>query len=90
MKTKNQISESIKRTMLENVVYGIADLRPVRTQVEDFRAQMVTNFIYEQYFILVLSTTQAYDAQYATKAISSGTRRSIYNSELQYPIPYLH
>ena len=56
------MSDSIKYTMLENIVSGIADLRAVTIQAAQFRAQMGTNLIYEQYCTLVLSATQAYMA----------------------------
>ena len=34
------MSDSIKHTMLENVVNGIADLRAVKIQAAQFRTQM--------------------------------------------------
>ena len=70
----DRMSDSIKHTMLENAVSGIADLRAVKTQAAKFRAQLGTNLTYEQYCTLVLSATQAYDAQHITNATSRGTR----------------
>ena len=62
------MSDSVKYTMLENVANRISDLRAVKTQTAQFRAQIGTNLTYEQYFTLVLSAAQAYDAQRTTKA----------------------
>ena len=73
------MSYSIKHTMLENAVSGIADLRAVKIQAAQFRAQMGTNLTYEQYCTLVLSAAQAYDAQHVTNETSRGTRRGVYN-----------
>ena len=78
------MSDSIKHTMLENAVSGIADLRAVKTQAAQFRAQMGTNLTYEQYCTLILSTTQSYDAQHVTNVTSRGTRRSVYNSTIYH------
>ena len=72
--------------MLESVVNGIYDLRDVKNQVAQIKAQMDTNISYEQYFTLVLSAAQMYDAKYITKANLRGNKRSIYNSELRYHI----
>ena len=52
----DKMSDSIKHTMLENTVSGIADLCAVKTQAAQFRAQMGTSLTYEQYFTLALST----------------------------------
>ena len=86
----DQMYDSIKHTILENVINGISDLYAIKTQAAQFRAQMGTNLTYVKYCTLVLAAAQAYDAQHATKANSRGTRRSIYNGELQYHIPDLH
>ena len=51
------MSDSIKHTMLESAVSGIANLRTDKTQTAQFRAQIGTNLTYEQYFTLVLSST---------------------------------
>ena len=61
------MSDSIKHTMLENVVNGISDLRAVKTQVAQFIAQIGIKLTYEQYCTLGLSTAQAYDVQHAKK-----------------------
>ena len=43
----------VKRTMLENLVNGIPNLRAVKAHAAQFRAQMVTKLTYEQYFTLL-------------------------------------
>ena len=47
------MSDSVKRTMLENAVNGIPDLRDVKAHAAQFRAQMGTKLTYEQYFTLL-------------------------------------
>ena len=80
----DRMSNFIKHNMLENAVSGITDLRAVKTQTAQCRAQMGTNLTYEQYRTLVLSAAQAYDAQHITNATSCGTRRSVYNSTIYH------
>ena len=81
------MANSIKHTVLENVVHVISDLRTVKTQAAQFRAQIGTNLIYEKYYTLILSVAQVYDDQQATKANLRGTRFSMHNSELHTHIP---
>ena len=78
------MSDSIKHTILENVVSGISNLRAIKTQAEKIRAQMGTNLTNEQYYILVLSSAQAYHAQRVTNETSCETRRSVYNSTIYH------
>ena len=47
-KYTDQMSNSIKYTMLENAVDGISDLRTIKPQAAQFRAQMGTHLTYEQ------------------------------------------
>ena len=84
VKYGDQMYDYIKHTMLENTVNGISDLRDVKTQAAQFRAQMRTNLACEKYCTLVLSAAQAYDSQHTTKENSRGTRRSVYNSTIQH------
>ena len=56
------MSDFIKHIMIENAVNGISDLRAVKIQAAQLRAQLGTTLTYEQYCTLVLSASQAYDA----------------------------
>ena len=67
VKYENQMYDSIKHTMLENAVNGIFDLRAVKTQAAQYRAQLGKNITYEQYCASMLSAAQAYDAHIQRK-----------------------
>ena len=66
------------RTMSENGVNYITDLRVVKSQAAHFRARMGTQLTYEQYFSPLLSAVSAYDSQFFTCANSKGIQRNVY------------
>ena len=74
-------SDSVKRTMLENVVKPIDNLRAVKDQANQFQVRMGTKITYDQYCSLLLSAAQSDDSQYATMVNSKGIRRSVYNHD---------
>ena len=98
VKYEDQMSNSIKHTIVENKVNEISYLCDVKTQATQFRAQMDTHLTCEHYFTLVLSDAQAYDAQHATNEKSRCTRHSMYNITmhtynpmlLMIDIPYIY
>ena len=66
---KDCFSDSVKRTMLENAVKPIDDLRVVKDQANQFQVRMGTKITYDQYCSLLLFAAQSYDSQFATKQI---------------------
>ena len=75
-------SESVKRTMLENAVNSVDDLRAVKAQADQFQVRMGTPITYDHYISLLQSASQAYDSKFSTRTNSKGIRRSIYAHDL--------
>ena len=71
----------MKRTILENVVKPIDNLRAVKDQANQLQVRMGTTTTYEQYCSLLLSAAQSDDSQYDTMVNSNGIRRSVYNHD---------
>ena len=78
----DSFSESVKRTMLENAVNSVDNLRIVKSQADQFQVRMGTPITYEQYSSLLQSASQTYDSKFSTRANSKGIRRSIYAHDL--------
>lgn len=71
----NALSDDMKRTILENAVHPIEELRIVKTQAEQHTIQKGTTLTYDQYFDLLTSAAQAYDRQLTTRHQTRHTRR---------------
>ena len=66
-----------KRTMLENAVHPIQELRQVKVTMDLERALKGTDLTYEQYSDVLISAAAAYDKKFATK-----TTRKVYEHDL--------
>ena len=75
----DRFSATIKRTMLENAVHSIQDLRAVKDQANQLQVRLGTAITYEEYCSLLLSAALTYDSQFTTKVNSKGTVRSVYS-----------
>lgn len=62
--TKDHLSDSLKRIMLENAVYKVPELRSVKIAADQHKAQSGTELTYEQYSGLLCSAAQQHDAQF--------------------------
>ena len=76
---KDCFSNTIKRTMLENAVAAIQDLRTVKDQASQLQVCLGTPISYDEYCSLLLSAAMTYDSQFATNTNSKGVRRAVYN-----------
>ena len=76
-------SDSIKRTMLENAVSSIQDLRAVKDQANQLQVRLGSAMKYDDYCSLLLSAALTYDSQIVTNTNSRGARRSVYNHGIQ-------
>ena len=74
--------DTIKRTMLENVVSSIQDLRAVKDQANQLQVRLGTSITYDEYCSLLLSAALAYDSQFATNVNSKGVQRGVYNHNI--------
>ena len=75
-------SDTIKRTMLENAVSSIQDLRAVKDQANQLQVRLGTQISYDEYCSLLLSAALTYDSQFATNVNSKGVRRGVYNHNI--------
>ena len=76
---KDRFSDTINRTMLENAVTGIQDLRAVKDQANQLQVCLGTPITYDKYCSLLLSAALTYNSQFATIVNSKGVQRGVYN-----------
>lgn len=80
--TKDHLSDSLKRIMLENAVYKVPELRSVKIAADQHKAQSGTELTYEQYSGLLCSAAQQHDAQFGVARKHSKARyRQVYVGE---------
>jgi hypothetical protein len=76
-----------KRTMLENAVHSIADLRQVQIQAAHDKVRSGTAITYKQYVSLLLSAAQIHDSELGdTKPSKSRGQRQVYSHDMDTPI----
>ena len=80
--TRDHFSSSIKRTMLENAVHPISELRQVKTNADLDTAKTGVSITYEQYMSLLKSACTSYDQQYNQTSTKSKSRRTVYAHDL--------
>ena len=71
------MSFDLQRTMLENAVHPIAELRAVKAQADQLKTHTGKGLSYEEYCSLLLSAAQQYDKQFFTPA-ARPPRRQVY------------
>ena len=71
-----------KRTMLENVVHPLAELRAIKIQADHHRVQSGQSLTYDQYSDLLLSAATSYDAQFLSKSANRSSARKVYQHDL--------
>ena len=76
----------MKRTMIENAVFPIAELRAVKVQADQNKTRDGKELTYRDYVQLLLSAAQSFDNQFSHKNITAArpTRRNVYNHERYY------
>ena len=77
---KDRFQDTLKRTMLQNAVQPFPELRAVKTQADQFRAQNGDELTYDQCCSLLTSAAQAADKQ--RKLSSANPRRTVYEHEV--------
>ena len=78
-----KLPNELQRTMLENAVHPIQDLRAVKIQAAQHKAHTGSDLSYEQYTSLLLSAAQQHDRQ-LQKPMSRGPKRNVYEHALDY------
>jgi hypothetical protein len=81
--THTYFADDLLRTMLENAVTKISELRSVKAQADQHRTQTGKVLTYPQYCQLVLSAAQQYDAQFdPTPPINKSRTRQVYEHDI--------
>lgn len=85
--TDEHFSGRMKRTMLENAVQPLTELRAIKIQADQHKTQSGIDLTYEQYVDLLMSAASNYDIQFKPKDRhgSAPSRRAVYSHELQDP-----
>ncbi len=83
--TSDHFSDGQKRTMLENVVHPLMELRSVKDQAAQHQAHTGQALSYDQYCTLLLSASQAYDKQFAPKHAPRASKRAVYSHAIHDP-----
>lgn len=78
--TTDHFSDGQKRTMLENSVSSITELRQVKNNADLEKTKSGKSLSYEQYMNLLLSAASAYDEEYKPKL----HKRSAFQHEIEY------
>ncbi len=69
--SRDHFSNGHKWVMLQNAVHAVMELRSVKNQADQHKAQTGMDLTYEQYCNLLLSAASANDAMVATKEAPS-------------------
>ena len=82
----NIFGDKMKRTMIENAVFPIAELRAVKVQADQNKTRDGKELTYRDYVQLLLSAAQSFDNQFSHKNVAAArpTRRNVYNHERYY------
>jgi hypothetical protein len=79
----NHFSEGQKRTMLENAVHSISDLRQVQTQASHDKVRTGKAITFDQYMPLLLSASMVYDSSLGdSKPPKTRGQRQVYSHDI--------
>jgi len=81
MNPSQSLSNDIQRTLIQNAVHPIAELRAVKIQADQQKTLTGKDLTYEQYCSLLLSAAQQHD-QRLSKTPMKAPKRHIYNHEI--------
>ena len=81
-----QLPEALVRTMLENAVHSINELRIIKTQAEQHKTHSGASLTYSQYTALLLSAAQQHD-KVLSKPASQRPQRNVYRHDVAYGEP---
>ena len=85
---EDHFTNNVKKTLLENVVMGVPILRNVKIQAEHDRVHGKGRLSYDEYFNLLLSAADTYDAETQFKRRN---KLQAYNTYSDYhQEPYIH
>lgn len=80
----DRFSDQQLLTMLQNAVHPITELRQVKNQADQMKAQFGNAITYAQYVKLLESSCIQYDSQFSESRKLGNTKRAIYNHEFEY------
>ncbi|MEL7196229.1 MAG: reverse transcriptase domain-containing protein [Bacteroidota bacterium] len=79
--SSDRFSDQQLLTMLQNAVHPIAELRQVKNQADQMKAQFGSAITYSQYVKLLESSCIQYDSQFSDSRNMANTKRAIYSHE---------
>ncbi|MGL4351678.1 MAG: hypothetical protein ACRCT2_14160, partial [Plesiomonas shigelloides] len=84
----SHLGTELKRTLLQNAVHGITDLRQVKLNADQLAQAHNTGLDYQQYRDLLLGACARYDAHWesrGTPRVAPSTRRTVYMTDVASP-----
>ena len=81
MNTADIFSKTIKRSMLENDIDGLAELRNFKTTTAQIQVTNGTVISYDEYVSLLYGVAQSYDKQLSIQINSKGQKCTVYQYE---------
>ena len=82
--TADHFNQGMKKTMLQNAVSSVEELRSVKNQADQHRLHSGTELTYEEYSELLKSAAQSYDTRVTSRTKSITGKRSVYKSDIYY------
>ena len=81
---RDHFSHGLKRTMLQNAMHDVAELRAVKNQADQMHTHNQRMLTFEEYVQLLTSAAAAYDAQFDNKSGHSArlNRRAVYSHDI--------
>ena len=77
VKTDSHLPDDLNKTLLQNVVKFNIELRDVKDQSDQMHAQSGKDLTFDQYSVLVVSSSTNYDSQF--NSMSTKTSRGVYH-----------
>jgi len=78
-----RMNKNFRRTLLENAVHSIEDLRKVKAEAEQYQARNPgSSLSYDQYYNLVLSSALRYDERFVHSRTSNTRRHAVHEHEI--------
>ena len=80
LSSQHQLSPDLQRTLLQNAVHPIMELRQVKLQADQLKTHMSKDLTYDEYCSLLLSAAQQYDTQH-NSSVNKLAKRRIYEHD---------
>jgi hypothetical protein len=82
--THSHLGPDLMRTLLQNAVSGITDLRQVKLNAEQLTQAKGPRMTYETYRDLLLNACSTYDAERESRSTPAARRTAVYGTDIDY------